>query len=268
MEDTDQKYINILMQPLESCLAYTPKFGAAEGEGVSLEGFKTLYGSDPFYHWVGLDDDLMYAAHKAAGGMTSVYRQLGRGCEQLFRAVLKDSLGLSDEAVSWAYVIKRRDKSNRVLTLDARIDLDHLENHHVARQKIRDWLDSCANSLNYSNKKIAELQGVVFEVRQGYKSADAKRQNADLQFATNALSANYLPVLAVMSDQTSESVIRRYRNAKMLVITGKRSDDDTSSTFAFFANVLGYSLVDLFERNEARMRDKCRTILKGLLSPS
>jgi hypothetical protein len=34
-----------------------------------------MYGADPFCSWVGLDSPLMYAAHKAAGGMTSVYRQ-------------------------------------------------------------------------------------------------------------------------------------------------------------------------------------------------
>jgi len=31
-----------------------------------------MYRSDPFYNWVGLDNPLMYAAHKAAGGMTSI----------------------------------------------------------------------------------------------------------------------------------------------------------------------------------------------------
>jgi hypothetical protein len=40
-----------------------------------------MYGADPFYHWVGLDSQLMYAAHKVAGGMTSIYRHLGIGCQ-------------------------------------------------------------------------------------------------------------------------------------------------------------------------------------------
>ncbi|MCX6277959.1 MAG: hypothetical protein NT004_07665 [Bacteroidetes bacterium] len=75
-------------------------------DGVSLSGFLKLYGSDPFYSWIGLDSSLMYAAHKAAGGMTSV----------------------------------RQTPKN----------------------------------------------GVVFEVRQGYKSKDSKRQNADIDNATVA----------------------------------------------------------------------------------
>ncbi len=48
---------------------------------------------------------MMYAAHKAADGMTSVYRQIGIGCEKLFRTILRDSLGLSDEDMTWSYEV-------------------------------------------------------------------------------------------------------------------------------------------------------------------
>jgi hypothetical protein len=47
----------------------------------------------------------MYAAHKAAGGMTSVYRQLGIGCERLFRGVIQDSLSLTAEQANWEYSV-------------------------------------------------------------------------------------------------------------------------------------------------------------------
>lgn len=107
----EDRYLKLLMDPLERCAEYKPKLGSSDKRGVDWEGFKTLYGEDPFYHWVGLDDELMYAAHKAAGGMTSVYRQLGQGCERLFRAVVRDSLGLSEEDVSWKYEITKRDGS-------------------------------------------------------------------------------------------------------------------------------------------------------------
>jgi len=58
--------------------------------------------ADPLYHWMGLDSPLMFAAHKAAGGMTSVYRQLGIGCERIFRQVLQDELELTDAQVAWS----------------------------------------------------------------------------------------------------------------------------------------------------------------------
>ena len=267
-KNTEDRYLKLLMDPLELCAKYKPKFGKVDKKGVTLSGFKTLYGDDPFYHWVGLDDDLMYAAHKAAGGMTSVYRQLGQGCDRLFRAIVSDSLGLSDAEVSWMYEITKKDGSKGVLTLDARIDLDHIKDRPVERQKVREWLNRCAKFLGYSDERSQELRGAVFEARQGYKSADAKRQNADLQFATNALSENYLPVLSIISTQTSESVIRRYRNAKMLVITGNMSTDDTVSTYAFFRSAVGYSLDEFFQRNTEKMRERCRAVLEKLLNPA
>ena len=112
------------------------------------------------------------------------------------------------------------------------------------------------------------MTGAVFEVRQGYKSADAKRQNADLRFGLAAYDAGYLPVVLVISNQVSGVVVERYRHNKLLVLTGHRGDDDTKSTFAFFENVVGYSLVGFFERNAPAIRREVGDILLGLLSPA
>lgn len=48
----------------------------------------------------------MYAAHKAAGGITSLYRQIGMGCEQLFRQIIRDQFGLTAEQAKWSYKVK------------------------------------------------------------------------------------------------------------------------------------------------------------------
>jgi hypothetical protein len=100
MSVEDSKYLKTVLDPIRVCAHYKPKFGqGAKRGGLTLEQFRTLYQSDPFYSWFGLDNPLMYAAHKAAGGMTSVYRQIGIGCEVLFRTLLKDCLGLSSNDV-------------------------------------------------------------------------------------------------------------------------------------------------------------------------
>ena len=66
---TTDKYINLFLAPIRKCKDYQPKFGESQNTyGVSLDGFLELYGSDLFYSWIGLDSNLMYAAHKAAGG--------------------------------------------------------------------------------------------------------------------------------------------------------------------------------------------------------
>lgn len=122
--------------------------------------------------------------------------------------------------------------------------------------------------MNLSNNRIDQLRGAVFEVRQGYKSADAKRQNADLRFAMNASTDNYLPVMVIISTQASRSVLRRYKNAKLLVMTGILSEDDTISTYAFFRKIVGFELDAFFQRNAKAMRKRCQAVLQALLTPS
>ena len=78
-ESTDKDYLAILTGYIRVCAKYKPKLGRGTKTGYDLDEFQRIYGSDPFYNWLGLDNPLMYAAHKAAGGMTSIYRQIGIG---------------------------------------------------------------------------------------------------------------------------------------------------------------------------------------------
>jgi len=91
-KNKDADYPRILVDAVRVCADYRPKLGHGAKQGYSLAEFRSLYGGDPFYAWMGLDNPLMYAAHKAAGGMTSIYRQIGIGCENLFRQILMDTL--------------------------------------------------------------------------------------------------------------------------------------------------------------------------------
>ena len=130
MYNKDKRYLETFLKPVRKCKTYRPKFGQGNGEkGVSLIEFKALYSSDYFYSWVGLDTDLMYAAHRAAGGMTSVYRQIGIGCERLFRAVLVDTTGYTDpDFAKWFYTTKTQSGKTKKLSLDARLELSEIKN--------------------------------------------------------------------------------------------------------------------------------------------
>ena len=97
-------------------------------------------------------------------------------------------------------------------------------------------------------------------------AGQAKRQNADLRFGLAAYDVGYLPVILVISTQVSSVVVERYRQNKLLVLTGQLSADDTKSTFAFFENVIGYSLVEFFNRNSSTIRAEVSSILSGLLT--
>src|SRR5690606_10504922 len=93
---------------------------------------------DPFYSLLGLDSAPVYAAHKAAGGLTSVYRQLGIGCERLVREILAAKLALSETELSWEYEYTRSGTTPGVHTLDARLSLSELQASEEPR--VRDWL--------------------------------------------------------------------------------------------------------------------------------
>ncbi|MGO4956766.1 hypothetical protein ACTQ49_05755 [Luteococcus sp. Sow4_B9] len=265
----DSKYCELLLAPLRKCADYRPKMGGQDN--VDVDQFTILYGDDPLYHWMGLDSPLMYAAHKAAGGMTSVYRQLGIGCERLFRQILRDQLGLAAEQVKWAYEYlpepdpdqPGKPLKSRKLELDGRVDLNDVQDA-AAKDRISQWVQQQQALLDISTP----LKGAVFEVRQGYKSADSKRQNGDLANAAQALGHGYLPVLVIMSTQINHAVRARYMVGNWSVLMGTVGQRDAqTSTYSFLDDVVGYDLPAFFERNTALLRQDVEKILKSLLEP-
>ena len=262
-DNTDAKYLSLMLDPIRVSARYKPRFGL-RGAGLDLAGFSELYGSDPFYSWVGLDSPLVYAAHKAAGGMTSIYRQLGVGCDRLFRTLLQDTLNLSEEQAKWGYTLPVPGGRTRTLELDGRIDLAHLSDGDV-QQRLNEWIQRLREKLEVQ----IDVRGVVFEVRQGYKSKDSKRQNADLTNAANAYAQRYLPVLTVMSLQFDADLRVRYEGAKWGVLTGNViSDDVCSSTYAFCRDVIGYDLAGFFVRNADTIRSEVGEVIRTLLEPT
>lgn len=232
------------------------------GADVDLDGFTALYGADPLYHWLGFDSPLMFAAHKAAGGMTSLYRQLGIGSERLVRAVLRDELELNDEQVRWSYEFPYGG-AVRLITLDGRVEVDDVKDAH-AKERLKTWMRAQQKVLKIS----VPLRGVVLEVRQGYKSADSKRQNGDLASSVQAIGHGYLPVLTIMSTQMNATVRQRYITGRWAVLTGTAGSDDTmTSTFAFMRDVVGYDLAEFFQRNADKLRSGVNDVLSQLLEP-
>lgn len=264
MNDTlDQKYLQILIDRIEVCKSYRPKFGQG-GEGTSLQEFQTLYGADPFYTWFGLNHPLMYAAHKAAGGITSVYRQIGIGSEVLFRQLLQDHLGLTAEQSNWSYGVTMASGQIRTLKLDARIDPENV-NDVARRQIITMWMRKANRKLLIDDRVAQAMRGIVMEVRQGYKSKDSKRQNADIANAAEAYTKGYLPVLVVLSTQIDGDIVERYERGKWLVLRGTAEGDDTFSTYAFIRDVIGYDLAAFFQRNSERLKSLTEGLLESLL---
>lgn len=270
MDTKDERYLSTLIDPIRVCASYRPKMGQGgrgTDAGLSRDDFKALYGADPFYRWYGLDHDLMYAAHKAAGGMTSVYRQVGIGAERMFRLILQDHLGLTVKQSEWSYETKSSGGKARTLSLDGRIETAAV---HCSkkRQRVANWMKEAAHDLGVAEAIRKTLKGTVFEVRQGYKSKDSKRQNADIANASTAYTRAYLPCVVVLSTQIDPDIVTRYRNARWVILTGTIEESSTiRSTYAFLREVVGFDLADFFQRNSDRLRNEVEQVLRALLSP-
>lgn len=260
----DAALLELFSNALDVCKKYKPQLGRGRSAGLSLEQFQQLYSADPFYNWVGLDSPLMYAAHKAAGGMTSVYRQLGIGGQWVFKELLKRQLALTDEQAGWSYQVPKPDGTARTLALDGRIEFADVKNKS-ARQRVRKWTIAAARKLLVPPEAVSQLRGVVFEVRQGYKSKDSKRQNADLANAASAYSALYLPALFLLSTQIDSDLATRYTAAKWSLLRGTVGGSALESSYSFCREVLEYDLAAFFRRNSKQIQAKVHAVLETLL---
>ena len=260
----DDKYVDIFITPLYECLSYNPKFGhSTNAVGYNLDMFLQLYGEDPFYSWIGLDSPYMYTAHKAAGCMTSIYRQIGIGCERLFRQIIFETTGYEDfSSTQWSYPAKTQAGKEKVLTLDGRLEIKDIRNEKV-KNRITKWINDTCKQINIENKGF---DGVVFEVRQGYKSKDSKRQNGDIDNAASAYAHNYIPVFAVFSSQIDNDIVLRYKNSCCCVLVGNMDKSPHVSLFSFCKDILGYDLAEFFKNNSPFIRKKVEEILKQLFS--
>ena len=261
-EITDNKYLEIILNRILVCKEYKPAFG--QGRKVSFAEFQRLYSFDPFYAWFGLNDALVYAAHRTAGGITSIYRQIGLGCEELFRQILQDHLELSAAQATWSYTTSTPGGRSHRLSLDGRIQLSDVLSD-TKRSIVSQWLDEAAHKLEVAPEIVEVLKGVVFEVRQGYKSKDSERQNADIANAATAYSQGYLPVLLVLSTQIDNDIVERYEHAKWLILQGQLSHSPLNSTYAFTKEIIDYDLASFFQRNSPALRATIADILQILL---
>ncbi|WP_411329897.1 hypothetical protein [Desulfovibrio desulfuricans] len=260
---TEKDLLKKFLDPLKICKRYRPKFGhGSNGDGYSLPRFLDLYGADPFYAWCGLNSELMYAAHKAAGGMTSVYRQIGRGCENLFREIIIDASGYIDRnSAVWSYKAKTSAGKDKTLSLDGRLQFEDIMDSTVKAQ-VKNWVSE------YCKILVAEIpiNGVVFEVRQGYKSKDSKRQNADIDNIAVAWAQGYLPVFAIFSGQLDSDLALRYRNNRGGILVGSLQGTSTTSLFTFCKEVLNFDLADFFKRNSPAIQTEVHETLEALLN--
>ena len=165
--------------------------------------------------------------------------------------------------MTWSYSAKTRSGEPKKLSLDGRLGLEDIARQDV-RERTRKWLEDYCKQLDIP---AVPRRGAVFEIRQGYKSKDSKRQNADIDNATVAWSHGYLPVFAVFSSQIDSDIVLRYRNNRCGILTGIRDSGPFSSLYDFMDEVIGYNLAGFFEANRRTIRKEIEDILETLLRP-
>lgn len=140
-------------------------------------------------------------------------------------------------------------------------------NDTTKRKRISAWMNTAANDLGVAKEISKTLKGTVFEVRQGYKSKDSKRQNADIANASTAYTRAYLPCVVVLSTQIDSDIVTRYRNEQWAILIGSVAEHSTiRSTYAFVRDVVGFDLASFFTRNSATLRTEVEKVLHELLS--
>ena len=63
------------------------------------------------------------------------------------------------------------------------------------------------------------------------------------------------------------AVQTRYRASNWTVLMGQATEDTSTSTYAFFRDIIGYNLTGFFERQTDYLRNEVGSILTGLLAP-
>ena len=123
-----------------------------------------------------------------------------------------------------------------------------------------------ADDLKLPKHSRGNLQGAVFEIRQGYKSKDSKRQNADVANASNAYAHLYIPVVLLLSTQIDGEIADRYGRARWLLLRGTTEGTAINSSYVFMKQIIGYDLADFFNRNSDTLRGRIENVLRKLLS--
>lgn len=128
------------------------------------------------------------------------------------------------------------------------------------------WINDVAAIIGLPSDTLVNIKGVVFEARQGYKSKDSKRQNADLANASKAYAHLYIPTLLLFSTQIDSDVAHRYKENLWLLLTGTVDGPPTVSTYAFCREIIGYDLANFFQQHSPQIKAEIETVLKALLS--
>ena len=124
--------------------------------------------------------------------MTSIYRQIGIGCEAPF-AEFSGFSGLTYEDVKWSYTLPKSEGKTRTLYFRYRIPMEKVGDIY-RRNIVKQWIRQAALRMEIEPKIAKSLTGIVFEIRQGYEVRTQKDKTQTSQTRRQPTPGGFCPV--------------------------------------------------------------------------
>lgn len=160
----------------------------------SKEHFIALIETDPAFSPFFLHNP-KYATARVGGNLiTSLHRKLGDMYEDLFRALLAETLGVPEEDLRFSVKLNV-DGAFQERSTDGLIRFERLD------QKTKKGV--------FTMFQVEEEIGVAFEVRSCYQIGDSKRIQADRDMALALTNANIIPVMLIFCITSLTSPVQR-----------------------------------------------------------
>ena len=202
------------------------------------------YAKDPLFSRFNLDTREFVLAKSGGGLVTSIHRKVGDLIEKNVQHIFSERTGIDEITYDAEIVVGGEAKTRE---LDALLMLDEV-NDGAPTERLQRVIDEDGDGLG-DNKSLSdfteestEWQGMGFEIRHCYQSADSKRAQADIAMAEHLKSENIMPVMLIFCEDSNQGVISRYRNY-MFVYEGQNS-------FELVEQLTGFDYAEFLDSRE------------------
>lgn len=137
--------------------------------------------------------------------MTSIHRKIGDLYEDCVRQIIERTLSLPPGKPRYSARISSGDKVES-RTIDAHIHFEDVDVPTAERLQQLAAREAAFRSIVFGRG----LNGMGFEIRHCYQSADSKRIQADEAMGRHLAAAGILPVMLVFCEQSNRGIMTRY----------------------------------------------------------
>lgn len=230
MPNLDQQLYDIVMRHLSRLDDYTYK------KSLEVDKLQKIYAQDPLFSVFGLDSPDYIVTSRGGGLVTSVHRKIGDAMQETVQVAMEHQLELSAEQLSYRADIASGDQVES-RSIDCFIALGDLRaaHRHRIHTIARRLTQTVAPGSSFS------INGLGFEVRHCYQSADSKRVQADEAMARHLYLSNIVPVMLVFCGLSNRSVMDRYRHVWVLT--------EGMASFDLVSEITAYDFYGFFTRH-------------------